>query len=368
MISKAMSKFIKNLPAKIAKWTKTKADRVTAKIDKELKKLELFDNVNIETSDGGDAEPTHIKTNYALYLKDADRFELKNGVEIITASDNEKTNIKAGEAIYEQTNNKVFLYGNAEIAQKNDYIKGDRISADLYPNKKLKFAVAKGNAYLKQATSERTTEIAAPELNASFNDQQQMQNANSLGASNVNMIPAQANDFTKLSLAAPNAIHLIFQNNGLVSQMQTEGRTTIAMNAPNNRADAANKRLTADAVKTVFQPDGKSMKRAEAVGNAELYIEPLQNSAQNYKTTINAPRFDCDFFETGNTAQNCSAATKTKTVRIPTIPAENRGAQTLLADKLNAIFEPQTQDIQTNLTHSAIRNLPKPTATELPIR
>ena len=332
--------------AKIAKWTKTRADRVTAKIDQELKKLELFDNVNIQTSDGGDSEPTDIKTNYALFLKDQDRFELKNGVEITTTSDKEKTDIKSNEAIYDQANNKIFLSGNAEVTQKNDYIKGEQINVDLHANKKLKFAVAKGNAYLKQATSERTTEIAAPELNASFNEQQQMQNANSIGASNVNMIPARADDYTKLNLAAPNAIHLNFQANGLVGEMQTEGRATIRMNAPNSRADAANKRLTADNLKTVFQADGKSMKRTEAVGNAELYIEPLQNSAQNYKTTINAPRFDCDFYETGNAAKICSGETKTKTVRVPTVAAENRGTQTLLADKLNAIFEPQTQDIK----------------------
>ena len=331
---------------KISKWTRTKAERVTAKIDKELKKLELFDNVQIETSDGGKSAPTQIKTSYALYLKDADRFELKNGVEIITVADNQKTNIHSNEAIYEQANNKIFLNGNAEISQGNDYLKGDQIVADLHTNKNLKFAVAKGNAFLKQSSGERTTEIAAPELNASFNDKQQMQNANSIGASSVNMIPAQANDYTKLNLAAPNAIHLVFQNDGLVSQMQTEGRTTIVMNAPNNRADAANKRLTADNVKTVFQPDGKNMKRAEAVGNAELYIEPLQNSAQTYRTTINAPRFDCDFYETGNAAQNCSAQIKAKVVRVPTIPAENHGTQTLSSDKLNAIFNQQTQDVQ----------------------
>ena len=101
-----------------------------------------------------------------------------------------------------------------------------------------------------------------------------------------------------------------------MEQLQTQGRTTIQLNAPNNSPDAANKRLTADSVKTIFHANGKDLAKAEAVGNAELYVEPLRASAENYKTTMNAARFDCEFFETGNNARNCTAQTKAKVVRI----------------------------------------------------
>ena len=329
----------------VAKWTKTKANRVVAKVNKELKRLELFENVDIQTSTN-DQSPTQIKTQYALYEKDADRFELKNGVEIVTSQDNQPTNIRSNEAIYEQSNGKVFLFGNAEITQGTDYIKGDNLNADLFPNKRVKYALAKGSAYLKQTANDRVTEVSAPELNANFNENQQLQNASTLGASNVNMVPANPQEFSKLTLSAPNAIRLNFQANGLLQQMQTDGRTTIHLNAPNNNPDAANKRLTADRIKTILQPDGKNLARAEAVGNAELYIEPLQASAENYKSTLNAPRFDCDFFETGNNARNCSATGKAKAVRVPTVPAQNRGTQTLSADQLNAAFNQQNQDIK----------------------
>nr|HQU84686.1 LptA/OstA family protein [Pyrinomonadaceae bacterium] len=192
----------------------------------------------------------------------------------------------------------------------------------------------------------RTTEISANELNASFNENNSLQTANALGNGNAVLIPAKVEEFTKVTLSAPNAIHLNFKGAGLLDQMQTEGRTTVLLNAPNNSADAANKKLTADSVKTVFAQNGKDLAKAEAVGNAELFIEPLRYGEQNYKTTLNAPRFDCEFFPTGNNAKNCVAATKTKTVRVPTMPNENRGTQTLLADRLNAIFNQQTQDIQ----------------------
>lgn len=327
------------------KYTNTRANRASVKIEKELKSLELFENVEIETT-ANNSKPTQINTNYALYQKDSDRFELKNGVQILTAQNGDAATIKSNDAVYEQTSGKIYLTGNAEITQGNDYLKGDQLNADLYPGRQLKFAVVKGNAYLKQTENDRTTEVSAPELNALFNENQKIQKANTLGASNVNIVPANPVEYTKLTLSAPNAIRLNFQSDGLLQQMQTEGRTTINLNAPNNKPDAANKRITADSIKTYLQGDGKNLSRAEADGNAELFVEPLRASAQNYKTTITAPRFVCDFFPTGNNAKNCTAGEKTKTVRVPTVSDMDRGNQTLLADTLNAVFNPSSQDIE----------------------
>jgi LPS export ABC transporter protein LptC/lipopolysaccharide transport protein LptA len=328
-----------------SKWTKTKANKATAKIEKELKRLELFDNVEIETTTNGD-KPTKVNSGYAVYEKDADRFELKNGVHIVTIEDNQPSNIRSNDAVYEQANGKIALFGNAEITQGNNLIKGDILNAELYPNKKLRNAYSKGNSYLKQTTPERTTEISADELNAAFNSNQYLQTANAVGNGNAILIPAKSDEYSRITLSAPSAIRLNFKGEGLLEQMQTQGRTTIKLNAPNKSPDAANKRLTADSVTTIFNANGKDLVRAEAAGNAELFVEPLRNTAENYKTTVNAPRFDCEFFATGNNAKNCSASGKTKTVRVPTVPGDNRGTQTLLADKLNAGFNQQTQDIE----------------------
>ena len=327
-----------------SKWTKTKANRAVVKIEKELKQVELFENVDIETTTN-DSKPTRIKTNYAIYEKDADKFELKNGVDIVTVEDNQPTTIHSNEAIYEQSNGKIFLSGAAEITQGSDFIKGDNLTAELFPNKKLKNAFAKGNAYLKQTTSERKTEVSGNELNAIYGDNQQLQSANAVGAGQAILTPAQANDYAKISLSAPNAIRLNFRANGLLEQMQTDGRTTLLLNAPNNNADSANKKLTADAVKTVFNANGKDLTKAEAVGNAELFVAPLRAAPDNYRTTINAPRFDCDFFETGNNAKNCAASGNAKGVRVPTAPAENRGNQTISAERLDVKFSQENKDI-----------------------
>ena len=128
--------------------------------------------------------------------------------------------------------------------------------------------------------------------------------------------------------------------------MVTDGRTTIQLDSPNNSPDAANKRVTADTVRTFFSGDGKSIQKAEAVGNAELFVEPLKVSPENYKTTINAPRFDCEFYPTGNNAKNCVGGKGTKTVRMPTVPADGKGTQTVVAESLNASFSESSRDVE----------------------
>jgi lipopolysaccharide export system protein LptA/lipopolysaccharide export system protein LptC len=310
------------------------------------KKFELFENVKIDTKEAN-AQPTTIQSGYALYERDIDRFELKQGVNIVTVqANNQPTNIKSTDAVYEQKDGKVFLWGGAEISQAKEYLKGDSIIAELYPTRNLKTSVVKGNAYLRQTTAERTTELTSAEVNARFDETQKIEAANALGASNAVLTPVQAVDYTKVTMFAPVAIRLTFKGEGLLDGMQTEGRTTIDLTSPNNAPDSSNKKLTADTVKTIFAADGKNIQKAEAVGNAELFVDPLRALPDNYKTTINAPRFDCEFYPTGNNAKTCVAATKTKTARVPTVQANDRGTQTLTADTLSAFFSETSRDVE----------------------
>jgi lipopolysaccharide transport protein LptA len=306
--------------------------------------LELFDNVNI-VANRPDNPPTNIQAGYAIYERDIDRFDLRNGVHIATSADGKATTITSNSAVYEQANRKINIAGTAEVSQGNELLKGDHIYAELYPANKLKLSNIRGNAYLRQVTAERTTEVSSNEMNASFNENQQLLSANTIGNGRAVLTPVNATDYSTVTMTTPGAIRLAFKGDGLLEKMYTDGRTTIQLDVPQGAADAANKRVTADTVRTFFGADGKDIQKAEAVGNAELFVEPLTASAENYRTTINAPRFDCEFFPTGNNARECVAATKTKTVRVPTVPATDRGTQTLTADKLVAVFGQHTKDI-----------------------
>lgn len=311
----------------------------------QLKKFELFDNVHIGSTESGSA-PINIEAGYALFDKDADRYELRNGAHIVTTANDKATDIRASEIVFEQSALKVALSGGSEISQGSDFLKGDTVNADLFADKKIEYAVIHGNGLVRQTTSGRTTTITGPELNTAFNDLRQMQTANAVGQSVAQLVPHETADYSLVTLSAPRALHIVFKGEGLLDKMQTEGRTTIQLDVPNRDADSANKRVTADSITTLFNDNGKDIRRAEAVGNAEVYVEPLRATAENYRTTINAPRFDCDFFQTGNNAKSCTGGKKTKTFRIPTLAKEGHGIQTLIADQLTAEFSPQSKDVE----------------------
>ncbi len=310
-----------------------------------LKRIELFDNVHIDSREA-DGKPTKIDSGYALYQNDADRFELKNGLHIITVEDESPTDIKAANGVYEQSSGKIHLAGGAEITQGANFVRGDSIYAELFQNKKLKLSRVLGSALIRQTTAERTTEVSGAEVNARFNEEQKLQTADVAGTGSAVVTPSKAGEYSKMTMTAQKSINVLFKTDGLLSRIITDGRTTVKLDVPDSSEDTANKLLTADSVKTLFNDSGQDLKNAEAIGNAELVITPLRTSAKNYKTTINAPRFHCEFFPTGNNAKTCVASTKTKTVRVPMQTAADRGTQTITADKLNAYFSPQTKDVE----------------------
>ncbi len=311
---------------------------------REVRSVEMFREVAIDSAESGKS-PTKIRAGYGLYEK-PDRFTLRDAVNIVTADDETPTTINAAHAVYVQNAGTADLTGGSEITQGSNYAKGDAIFAELYPSNRLKKATIRGNGYIRQIETDRTIEVSSGELVGYLADGQTMTSANATSNASAVLTPSNAGEYSKVTMSTPKSIGLNFANGGVLQQMATDGRTTIQLDVPNNAPDSANKRVTADTVKTFFAADGKNMQRAEAVGNAELFIEPLKASPENYKTTINAPRFDCAFFPTGNNAKDCAGGKGTKTVRVPTVPSDQRGNQTLTAQTLNAVFAEGSRDLQ----------------------
>lgn len=306
-------------------------------------KVELFDSVQITSREGENA-PTKINSNYALYQKPIDRFDLRGAVYILTAEDNRPTEVRSDNAVYEQPQGRINLTGNSSVTQTNSLVQGNSIYAELNAAKKLKLAEVKDNALIKQTTPDRTTEVTGPKLRAVFNDDQSIAEANVTGHGNAALIPGNPAEYTKLTMTADRAIDVDFKGDGLLNKIDTEGRTNIKMDVPNRTPDAANKSVAADSVTTVFAANGKDIGMAVANGKAQLVVSPLNASETNYQTTVNAPRFDCDFFP-GNDPKTCVAAAKTKTVRVPTQPAADRGTQNMASEKLIANFSPQSKEL-----------------------
>jgi lipopolysaccharide export system protein LptA len=154
-----------------------------------------------------------------------------------------------------------------------------------------------------------------------------------------------------VQLSGGSSLTLDFQAQGdqsLLKEMRTDGRSVATMSAPKSHANdprAASKRLTADFIRMNWRMTGKDLEKAEAIGNAELYVEPVQKTPKNDKKTLTASRFDCDFFESGNITKNCTANGGSKAVLEPWQTTDKRGARTMTAQTMKAMFVRETQDI-----------------------
>jgi len=148
-----------------------------------------------------------------------------------------------------------------------------------------------------------------------------------------------------MKIVAASGIEAIFKAEGLFDKVQTDGRTVINFDSPDNGRESANRQIAADSVTSLFNPDGKSLKRAEAVGNAEFGILPHRNSETNYRVKVNSPRIDCDFYGSGNSLNQCVAASTARLVRTPTVSRNGRGEQVITATSLTSKFDQASGNI-----------------------
>lgn len=326
--------------------TKTHSGKGTAYLEGDVVRYELSEAAEIRTATGN-ANPTVIKAAVAGYQKNTDTFDLRDSVSIVTEEGERPTTFAAEQAVYDQAKGKIALSRSVKITTPSENLEASSVSADLDANRRVRAAEAKGAALLVQKNPERTVEIGGETLSATFDGDQNLQKANATGRPRASVTPISSTEYSKVSMTPSMAIRSVFGAAGAIQAIDTDGRTTIDLTAPPTSPDAADKKLTADSVKTSFASDGKNIAKAEAVGNAELLIVPQQALATSYRTTVNAPSFTCEFFPVGNNAKSCVSGLKTKTVRTPSVPKQGRGDQILVADRLTANFSGRNQDIDT---------------------
>jgi LPS export ABC transporter protein LptC len=311
----------------------------------EVGTFELFDDVAIDTT-RVDGRKTIISSSYALYDRSAARFDLRDRVSIQTADDVRSAVIRAGQVIYEQANGKASLKGNASITQESDLISGQEIVADLYPANRLKNVKVSGDSFFRRIAPERSFEVTANSQSANFRENGELTGARATGSAKAVLTPTTPGEYSKMSLSSPGSIDLAFGQTGNLDNLSTQGRTTLYFDAPGTKPDGTNRRVTADAIRTYFDAEGRNLRRAEAIGDAELLVDPVRPALGNYRTTVNAPRFECDFFTVGNSAKTCTALMGTKAVRVPTVAVAGRGTQTFQSARLVATFGERSRDLE----------------------
>jgi LPS export ABC transporter protein LptC/lipopolysaccharide transport protein LptA len=284
------------------------------------------------------------------------RLELKSNVQLTVApgeaakspSRARPVTIKAARGIFEQQSMQLAFSGGVTVEQENDILSGDNLNCFLNQQKRLERAEVRGNAYMRVMDPGRAAEVHSINLDFFMDKDQRLERA--LATNDVSARTLEGD--SDVQITGSNSLEVTFQakdDSSLLKQMVAGGRSVIAMSAPKSKASdprAANKRLTANAVKLIWRITGRDLEKAEANGDAELFIEPVVSSAGAERKKLNAPQFDCDFFEAGNLARICKATGGAKAVIDPVQPVPNRGTRTLTSQNMTAVFLKDTQDIE----------------------
>jgi len=297
----------------------------------------------------------------AIVFAKSKKLDLKRDVEITVApealkdsnvkpssSRSRPVTIRSAQASFEQEAMKLIFSGGVTAEQDRDVMSGENLYATLNQQKKIQKVEIRTNSYLRSMQEGRAAEVHAADMDFFFDNDQRLERAVAMRDAAAKTLDADSD----LQLTGASLIEVLFQAQGdrsLLKQMRTEGRSVINLSAPKSKANdprATNKRLTADTVKMIWRITGRDLDKAEAVGNAELFIDPVIKNAQADKKTLTAPRIDCDFFESGNLARTFTASGGAKTVIEPVQAVPDRGTRVLTSQKMTAIFVKDTQAVE----------------------
>lgn len=311
--------------------------------DKDLKRLEIVGNAEV-VQEGDRSLKANSDLLQAEFNGDLKKINFLGNARVETSERGKFPTFSSANSItYDRAGGRILLQGGATITQHRDdsrkiFVKGDTLQANLSTNGKIKSALSKGNVYLRQELSDRVIESRAFEMSVFYTEDGWLKNANAVGNASITITPSIAGDYSRATLFAPKAIIFSFAENAL-SQVQSQGRTTIFLSALPDKENSSNRKLTADRLKTFLGRNGREINRVEALGNVVVEIEPVNRSKENHRTTITSEQLNCDFYE-NNSLKFCIAYRNAKAVQEPFSGGRER---VLTAERFSVEFDKLTQ-------------------------
>lgn len=306
-----------------------------ATVEGKRKHLELRGNVEITVSPSAGAADAGAAGAPATGVR------MKAGAQPVT--------IRAPRGDFDQLKMYLAFTGGATAEQGRDVMNGDSLTGFLNEGKKVQRIEARGNSYLRSGAEGHAAEVHSVNMDFFFGAKQQLERALATQQVVARTLDAES----EATLSTPTGVEVFFDAQGdesVLKEMRANGRPVVTLAVPRSQADnpkAASKRLTANDVKLFWRVTGRDLEKAEAVGEAELVVEPVQQqSATADRKVLVAPRFDCDFLEQGNLAREFRATGGTKTTITPVVASEKRGVRTLTADHVTAFFARAAQDVE----------------------
>jgi lipopolysaccharide export system protein LptA len=364
-------------------------------------KGKIFLNGNASVEQGNDLMTGDSITADINQKKQLQKLLTKGNAYLKSNADNRLTELRASEFLADFGANQKLQNANAKTEvnlmidspdRKTEIIAAE-MNAQFGENQHISLATTSGGSQLKTQSSDRNIDVNAQVLKTEFDVNQQvtqatanggvkvrstdseneinLTDANALtlnfqaslerslltkmrtaGNTNVKITALNKADYSVVTMASPNFLEVLFTPQdvrSLLKQMTTGGRTEIKMFAPesqNQNPKASNKRLLADSLKLFWNASGKDLSRAEANGNAQLFVEPLRTGQNIDRQSLFASKMDCSFFDTGNLAKVFMATGNAKAVLEPTVQQQDRGIRNLWANKLTANFERESQSVE----------------------
>lgn len=256
--------------------------------------------------------------------------------------------VKSAQAVFDQAAMNINFSGGATAEQGRDVMSGETLSGQLTEQKRVKFITAKTRAYLRSMNEGRAAEVFGDQLDFYFDADQKLVAAHAIGNVRAKTIDADA----AAELLAGASADLDFAVQGdrsLLKEMRAGGRPVLTLSAPKSKADdprAANKRLTADAVRLFWRETGRDLERAEANGSVELLVEPARPTPAADRKRLYATVVKCHFYDAGNLAKTFHASGDAKAVIEPYQETERRATRTLTSQEMAAEFVRETQDVE----------------------
>jgi hypothetical protein len=183
--------------------------------------------------------------------------------------------------VFEQQVPRLSFYGGVTADQERDTMSGNELFATLNEQKRLQRIEVRGNSYLSSREEGRAAEVQAVDMDFFLDKDQRLERAVAMKEARSRTLDADAD----MTLTGANLIEVKFQAQAERSLLGKCGRKGVqSSRSPHQsqsfRSRAANKRLTADAVKLTWRVTGKDLEKAEAVGNGELFVDPVYRTLQ----------------------------------------------------------------------------------------
>jgi LPS export ABC transporter protein LptC/lipopolysaccharide transport protein LptA len=344
--------FVGNVRIETKDALKIRTDALSFDQDSEVARTDApvsFDRENVSGSATGAI--VEAKNKKLELLKDVAIVvapEALNDPQAKPSSRSRPVTIRSAKALFEEQWMMLTFYGGATAEQERDLLSGDALKALITEEKRLQKLEVRGNAYLRTMQDGRAAEVHSVDMDFYLDKDQRLERGVAMKDTRAHTLDSDA----EIQLTGPSLVEVKFQaqdDRSLLKEMRAEGRSIVNMLAPKSKAGdpkAANKRLTADAVRLVWRSSGRDLEKAEALGNAELFVDPVIKNAQADTKTLTAPRFDCDFFESGNLARTFVASGGSKAVLDPIQPSDKRAKRTLTSEKMTVSFVKDTQDVE----------------------